>query len=156
MAKTTPQQEAQNALTWGSKRSSLSPEAQVEYDRLLERNRELAENRGPARYPGDPVGRAETAHQEGRTFFQLTVPISEVEGKASDWSFSQSTQTRRFAATDILGQIEEVGWHLDHVGYVFVETGEVARSKVMSAGSVSRTQGYVEGIYLFRRIPKSE
>jgi hypothetical protein len=35
---------------------------------------------------------------------------------------------------------------------VFVETGEVARSKVTSRGSVSRTQGYVEGIYLFRRV----
>ena len=62
----------------------------------------------------------------------------------------------RFTATDILGQIEEVGWHLEHVGYVFVETGEVARSKVMSSGLVSRTQGYVEGIYLFRRVPKSQ
>lgn len=48
-------------------------------------------------------------------------------------------------------QIEEMGWHLEHVGYVFVETGEVARAKALSAGSVSRTQGYVEGIYLFRR-----
>jgi hypothetical protein len=46
---------------------------------------------------------------------------------------------------------EEMGWHLEHVGYVFVGTGEVARSKVMSSGSVTRMQGYVEGIYLFRR-----
>jgi hypothetical protein len=30
---------------------------------------------------------------------------------------------------------EEMGWHLEHVGYVFVGTGEVARSKVMSSGS---------------------
>ena len=44
-----------------------------------------------------------------------------------------------------------MGWHLEHVGYVFVETGEVARAKALSSGSVSRTQGYVEGIYLFRR-----
>jgi hypothetical protein len=33
---------------------------------------------------------------------------------------------------------EEMGWHLEHVGYVFVGTGEVARSKVMSSGSVTR------------------
>jgi len=32
-----------------------------------------------------------------------------------------------------------------------VETGEVSRSKVMSSGAVSRTRGYVEGIYLFCR-----
>ena len=34
---------------------------------------------------------------------------------------------------------------------MFVETGEVSRSKALSSGAVSRTQGYVEGIYLFRR-----
>jgi len=44
-----------------------------------------------------------------------------------------------------------MGWHLEHVGYVFVETGEIARAKAMSSGSVTRTQGHVEGIYLFRR-----
>ena len=84
-------------------------------------------------------------------FFQLTANISQIEGRSSDFNYSQSTQTRRFNATDTLGQIEEMGWHLEHVGYVFVETGEIARAKVMSSGSVARTQGYVEGIYLFRR-----
>jgi hypothetical protein len=51
----------------------------------------------------------------------------------------------------VLGHIEEIGWRLEHVGYVFVETGVNERSKVFTAGAVSRTSGYVEGIYLFRR-----
>lgn len=104
-----------------------------------------------AAYLASPVGRAEAAHEAGRAFFQLTTNISEIQGRASDWNYSQSTQTRRFSSTDVLGQIEELGWKLEHVGYVFVETGTNERSKVMSSGSVSRTQGYVEGIYLFRR-----
>lgn len=104
-----------------------------------------------ARYLASPLGQAETAYQAGQAFFQLTVNISEVQGRASDWNYSQSTQTRRFNSSDLLGQIEEMGWHLEHVGYVFVETGEIARAKAMSSGSVTRTQGYVEGIYLFRR-----
>ena len=70
---------------------------------------------------------------------------------APGWGASQSTSTRRFQAMDILGKIEEPGWHLQDVGYVFVEMGELSRSKVMPSGAVSRTQGYVEGIYLFRR-----
>lgn len=38
--------------------------------------------------------------------------------------------TRRFNAVDTLGQIEEMGWHLVHVGYVFVGTGSrVAASR---------------------------
>lgn len=113
--------------------------------------RAKAEREAQAKYHASPVGRAEAAYQAGQAFFQLTTNISEIEGRSSDWGYSQSTRTRRLSATDTLGQIEEMGWHLEHVGYVFVETGEIARTKAMSAGSVSRTQGYVEGIYLFRR-----
>ena len=102
-------------------------------------------------YLASPAGQAETAYKDGQAFFQFVTPISKIEGKSSDWSVSQSTSTRRFQATDVLGQIEEPGWHLQDVGYVFVETGELSRSKVMPSGAVSRTQGYVEGIYLFRR-----
>ena len=105
-------------------------------------------------YLASPAGQAETAYKDGQAFFQFVTPISKIEGKSSDWyswGNMQSTSTRRFHATDILGQIEELGWHLQHVGYVFVETGELSRSKVMPSGAVSRTQGYVEGIYLFRR-----
>ena len=104
-----------------------------------------------AKYLASPIGQAETAYQAAQAFFQLTVNISEIQGSASDWNYSQTTQTRHFSSSDLLGQIEEMGWHLEHVGYVFVETGEIARAKVMSSGSVTRTQGYVEGIYLFRR-----
>jgi hypothetical protein len=116
-----------------------------------EARREQAELEAQAKYRASPVGRAEAAYQAGQAFFQLTTNTSEIEGRSSDWNYSQSTRTRRLNATDTLGQIEEMGWHLEHVGYVFVETGEIARTKALSSGSVSRTQGYVEGIYLFRR-----
>jgi hypothetical protein len=116
-----------------------------------EEQRAKAEQEARAKYLASPIGQAEAAYQAGQMFFQLTTNISQIKGTSSDWNYSQSTRTRRFNATDTLGQIEEMGWHLEHVGYVFVETGEVARSKALSSGSVSRTQGYVEGIYLFRR-----
>src|ERR1700722_9698861 len=85
-----------------------------------------AQREAQARYLASPVGKAEAAYQAGQMFFQLTTNISQIEGRSSDFNYSQSTQTRRFNATDTLGQIEEMGWHLEHVGYVFVETGEVA------------------------------
>jgi hypothetical protein len=113
--------------------------------------RAKAEQEARAKYLASPVGKAEAAYEAGQMFFQLTINISAIEGRSSDWNYSQSTRTRRFNAVDTLGQIEEMGWHLEHVGYVFVETGEIARSKALSSGSVTRTQGYVEGIYLFRR-----
>jgi len=113
--------------------------------------RAQAEQQARAKYLASPVGKAEAAYKAGQMFFQLTTNISQIEGRSSDWNYGQSTQTKRLNATDTLGQIEEMGWHLEHVGYVFVETGEVARAKALSSGSVTRTQGYVEGIYLFRR-----
>ena len=116
-----------------------------------EERRVKAEQEARANYLASPAGKAEAAYQAGLMFFQLTINISAIQGRSSDWSYSQSTLTRRFNAVDTLGQIEEMGWHLEHVGYVFVETGEIARSKALSSGSVTRTQGYVEGIYLFRR-----
>jgi multidrug efflux pump subunit AcrA (membrane-fusion protein) len=113
--------------------------------------RAQAEREAQAKYLASPVGKAEAAYNAGQMFFQLTTNISQIDGRSSDWNYSQSTLTKRFNATDTLGQIEEMGWHLEHVGYVFVETGEIARAKALSSGSVTRTQGYVEGIYLFRR-----
>jgi hypothetical protein len=47
-----------------------------------------------AKYLASPLGQAETAYQAAQAFFQLTVNISEVQGRASDWNYSQTTQTR--------------------------------------------------------------
>jgi hypothetical protein len=105
------------------------------------------------RYLASPLGQAETARQRGNKFFQVSLTESEIKGKSSDWGFSQSTTIERVnGATDVLGQIEELGWHLEHVGYVFVETGAVDRGKAFSAGTVTRTDGYVQGTYLFRAV----
>ncbi|MGH3190913.1 MAG: hypothetical protein ACRDPY_02885 [Streptosporangiaceae bacterium] len=105
------------------------------------------------RYLASPMGQADTARQRGDRFFQISLKESEVEGKSSDWGYSQRTTTTRVrSATDVLGQIEELGWHLEHVGYVFVETGAVDRNKAFSGGTVTRTNGYVQGTYLFRAV----
>jgi hypothetical protein len=105
------------------------------------------------RYLASPVGQADTARQRGARFFQISLQESEVKGKSSDWNFSQSTTTTTVhGASDVLGQIEELGWHLEHVGYVFVETGAVDRNKAFSGGTVTRTDGYVQGTYLFRAV----
>jgi hypothetical protein len=108
------------------------------------------------RYLASPVGQADIALQRGDRFFQISLKESEIAGKSTDWTFSQSTTTKRAkGATDILGQIEELGWHLEHVGYVFVETGAVDRNKAFSGGSVTRTDGYVQGTYLFRAVQQT-
>jgi hypothetical protein len=108
------------------------------------------------RYLASPVGQADTARQRGDRFFQVSLKESEVKGTSTDWIFSQSTTTTKVhGATDVLGQIEELGWHLEHVGYVFVETGGADRNKAFSGGAVTRTDGYVQGTYLFRAVQQA-
>jgi len=140
-------------MPFGNQRTQEQREAQrlAERQRVEAEHRARAEQEARARYLASPVGKADTAYNAGQMFFQIEMNVSEIEGKSSDWNYSQNTQTRRFNASDTLGRIEEIGWRLEHFAAVFVETGEVARSKALSSGTVTRTNGYVEGIYVFRR-----
>jgi hypothetical protein len=105
------------------------------------------------RYLASPVGQADVARQRGDRFFQVSLVESQVKGKASEWAYADVTTTTRVGGTtDVLGQIEDLGWRLEHVGYVFVETGAMDRNKSFSSGTVTRTDGYVQGIYLFRAV----
>lgn len=103
-------------------------------------------------YLKTPVGRADAARERGDMFFQFHAPLSQLQGRATDWTYGAKTTTTTHRATDTLGQIEELGWRLEHFSSVFVETETNSRGKVMSSGEVTRTSGYVEGIYLFRRV----
>jgi hypothetical protein len=88
-------------------------------------------------------------------FFQFHSPLSKLQGRATDWTYGATTTTTTHRATDALGQIEELGWRLEHFASIFVETETNSRGKVLSSGEVTRTSGYVEGIYLFRRTSTS-
>jgi hypothetical protein len=50
-----------------------------------------------------------------------------------------------------LAAIEAVGWKLEHVGYVFMITGESSRDKFLATGERTAVSGQTIGIYLFRR-----
>jgi len=52
--------------------------------------------------------------------------------------------------TSILDAIEEHGWHLEHVNYVFRMTEIVSRDKFLSSGQQEAVSGEVLAIYLFR------
>ena len=101
---------------------------------------------GPAASPPwaddtSPAGLARAARQRGDRFFQLQMVIT---------SFVGATPTLGPEATDVLSAIEDEGWHLEHAGYVYVETGATSDPRLVLTGSQSRTSGYVQGVYLFR------
>jgi hypothetical protein len=92
------------------------------------------------KFAGSRLGQALAAYERGHAFFQLRAVTSEVNEPVP-----ASTPAREFNRTDLLGQIEEIGWRLEHASWVWVEMGMKGDS-----GS-SRIAGEVTGIYLFRR-----
>ncbi|MCU1551333.1 MAG: hypothetical protein JWR36_1893 [Glaciihabitans sp.] len=104
-----------------------------------------------AAFASSPVGRAQAAHQRNDAFFQLEVEVSALTGPTSFFGSSSNEIQHSAVATDLLGQVEAAGWHLEHVGYVFIETGSTTTDRVLLSGQGMVTQGNVTGIYLFRR-----
>jgi hypothetical protein len=66
-------------------------------------------------------------------------------------SGDKATKTRSASAIAVIEAIEQEGWHLEHAGYVFQQTGSVSRDKLMSSGQTAAVMGSIVGIYLFRR-----
>lgn len=113
-------------MRWGrteEEREAARAEADAKRARRAEAKRQAA-------YAASPIGQAEAATERGDRFLEIR----------EDYSWVSGAQ---------LGQIEDLGWRLEHVGYVFVQTG--SSTTVDSSGdSSTNTHGSVQGIYLFR------
>lgn len=89
-----------------------------------------AETKHQAAHAASPIGQAEAATERGDRFLEIREAYSYVTGAQ-------------------LGQIEDLGWRLEHVGYVFVHHGSTT-TVYSSEDSSTKTDGAVQGIYLFR------
>ncbi|WP_426004873.1 hypothetical protein ACPFL9_20425 [Paenarthrobacter sp. NyZ202] len=98
-----------------------------------------------AAYAASPMGRAEAAHRNGDGFFQLELPVSQVRN---------SRVFPGAAPGGLLGQIEAVGWRLEHAGFVFLQTDSSTTPGIFQ-GTEGQLEGDVMGIYLFRRAAPS-
>jgi hypothetical protein len=101
-----------------------------------------------------PRGKARSARENGDGFFEYTGSLAEtsrtVMGVLGGTSTSGGHKRQMTSHTDVLAQVEDEGWKLDHVGYVFEPTGTVSRDKAFSSGQTSTTSGKIVGVYLFR------
>jgi hypothetical protein len=106
-----------------------------------------------------PVGRATTAFGEGAGFFHIQLEMSEIGRSGLDtvlgYSGGLGVERKRGGHSDVLAQIEDVGWRLEHVGYVYMETGQISRDKLLSSGQQVATLGKTVGHFLFRRAEPS-
>ena len=114
-----------------------------------ERARVAEEERKRAEFLATPVGAATAARDAGQEFFEVQLEVGAHTGTAS----FGSAQGRRTASSSagVLGDIEQVGWRLEHVGYFYMLTGETSTKKVLVSGDQTVVSGVTVGVYLFRR-----
>lgn len=124
-------------MAWGmTDQQKLAEQAARE-----EQTRAQQQQQAQAAYAASPMGRAEAAYRNGDGFFQLELPVNQ---------FQKGKIRLGGALGGILGQIESVGWHLEHTGYVFLQTDSSTTN--LLHGNMTSHQGQVMGIYLFRRV----
>lgn len=116
-----------------------------------EQNRAKAERSRLERvFAASPAGQARAAKSLGMRIFQIDVPLSQTTGRtvAMVGAFANSTETED--CSNVIQSIEEEGWRLEHVGYVYRITGSVSRDKFLASGQQEAVSGEIVGIYIFR------
>jgi hypothetical protein len=117
--------------------------------KAAQREREEAE-KAQREYLESPIGQADQAHDRGDLFFQIEIPHASMKGSVT-WAGNLNKKKTYGGAPDTLGQIEQLGWRLEHASWVYVQTGQESRDKFASSGQQVVVKGEVVGIYLFRR-----
>ena len=113
-----------------------------------EQEQAAEEQRKQAAFLATPVGAATAAKEAGQQFFEAQL---EVGGHIGTAGFG-STDGRRTASSSaaILGEIENVGWRLEHAGYFYMVTSETSSDRVFLTGQATAVSGVTVGVYLFR------
>jgi hypothetical protein len=110
--------------------------------------RAAAEQRKHEAFLAGPVGQATVAKRNGDRFFEIQLEVGGHDGSAGFGSAEGRRTTASSAVT--LGKIEQLGWHLEHVGYYFMVTGESSTKHVLVSGDETAVRGITIGVYLFR------
>ena len=115
-----------------------------------QRRQEEEKRKKEAEFAASPAGQARAAKAAGMKIFQIDVPLSKTKGQtvAMVGAFADSTKTVDYSSS--IQAIEEEGWRLEHVGYVYRITGSESRDKFLASGQQEAVSGEIVGIYIFR------
>jgi len=121
-----------------------------------ERERQAAEAEAKRRkqaFLKTPPGRARTARQSGMKIFQIDMPLSQSKAHIEPMigAFTKKEKTADYA--NMIQAIEEEGWRLEDVGYVFRWTGSETRDKFLASGQQESVSGEIIGVYIFGASP---
>jgi hypothetical protein len=129
------------------RRAREAEEARAEQARA-EQAKAAQEQRERAAYLATPVGAATAAKEAGQRFFEVQLEVGGHRGTASFGAADgQRTST---SSAEVLSQIEDIGWRLEHAGYYFMITGETSTDRIFISGEATAVSGVTIGVYLFR------
>lgn len=97
-----------------------------------------------------PIGQATVAKQVGQRFFELQMSVGYHQREAMWGSRDYTSNDQVISSAGMLGEIERLGWRLEHVGYVFQMTGQSSTERFFVSGEQTSVSGVTVGIYLFR------
>lgn len=137
---------------------SAVEEAEAEIQRALKAHRDTAEaSQEAAAFAASPVGLAQAAKAAGRRYFQIVGDLT-TPAPAARWQTSIPQQRHRDHA-GLIESIEDQGWVLQDVGYVFEQTAldkmafqrtAADEKRLAAAGQHTTVTGKLVAIYLFR------
>lgn len=104
------------------------------------------------RWRRGPVGMAATAKEQGQGFYEVQLDVGSSQRGVTFGSADLEKRRDSTTYAGVLSEIESIGWRLEHVGYIFLVTGESSRDKLLSTGQATAVSGKTVGIYLFRNI----
>jgi len=113
---------------------------------------EESKRKKEAAFARTPAGQARAAKAAGMKIFQIDIPLSKTKAStvAMVGAFASSTKIEDYSGT--IQAIEDEGWRLDHVGYIYRITGSESRDKFLASGQQEAVSGEIVGIYIFRAI----
>jgi hypothetical protein len=113
-----------------------------------EQARAAEEQRKREAFLATPVGAATAAKEAGQEFFEIQLQVGSHLGTSGFGSTDGQRSTSSSAA--VLGEIESVGWRLEHVGYFYMITSETSSDRMFLTGQATAVSGATIGVYLFR------
>lgn len=141
-AKTDEEKAAEEAARAASERA----EREAQEARATERER--------ARFAASPAGQAQAARADGRRYLQLLADVATSDHLAA-WEGNRMQAVQGDQAI-MIESVEDQGWLLHDVGYVFQETATDSKSKAIGSGERTAVSGKIVGVYLFRAAPPSD
>lgn len=94
---------------------------------------------------------ARDAHARGDLLLHVQLDVSLLTGEGSSWGSAGNSVSIDDSIGYFLGDVEKVGWRLEHTGYAFVQSGATSSQRIFGTGEGVVNHGAVAGYFTFRR-----